>query len=65
VERLCIAAVGLFFMNRFWAALFLAYVIFCVAACFFPQTCFLGPVIHRGRREKIKSLCLLTTVRSG
>jgi peptidoglycan/xylan/chitin deacetylase (PgdA/CDA1 family) len=48
-----IAAVGLFFIEPLLAAaLLLAYVLFCVAACFFPQTCFLGPVIHRGRRGK-------------
>ncbi|MEE9936409.1 MAG: polysaccharide deacetylase family protein [Deltaproteobacteria bacterium] len=48
-----IAAVGLFFIEPLLAAaLLLAYVLFCVAACFFPQTRFLGPVIHRGRRGK-------------
>ncbi|MDD4241919.1 MAG: polysaccharide deacetylase family protein [Smithellaceae bacterium] len=45
-----IAAFGLFFFEPLLAAAWLlAYVVLCVAACFFPQTNFLGPVISRGR----------------
>ncbi len=45
-----IAAVAVFFIHPlFSAALLSLYVGFCVASCFFPQTNFLGPVIHRGR----------------
>ena len=46
---LLIAAAGAFFIQPFLSlALLLFYIVLCVGACFYPQTNFLGPVIHRG-----------------
>ncbi len=50
-----IAAGAAFFIHPGLAVgLLLLYVILCVAACFFPQTNFLGPVISRGRTRENK-----------
>lgn len=44
-------AAGVVYFIHPWlsAAILLFYIVLCVAACFFPQTNFLGPVIHRGK----------------
>lgn len=48
-----IAAFAVFFIHPLLSATVLSlYVGVCVASCFFPQTNFLGPVIHRGRTGK-------------
>jgi peptidoglycan/xylan/chitin deacetylase (PgdA/CDA1 family) len=50
---LLIAAFAAFFIHPLLAvALLLFYIVLCVAACFFPQTNFLGPVISRGHTGK-------------
>jgi peptidoglycan-N-acetylglucosamine deacetylase len=46
------AAVSFFVNPQLTIALALFYIIFCVAASFFPQTNFLGPVISRGNTGK-------------
>ncbi len=48
-----IAAVAVFFVHPFLTAvLLLSYIGLCVAACFFPQINFLGPVVSRGNTGK-------------
>ena len=42
----------LIFYPRASAALLLLYITLCIAACFFPETGFLGPVISRGRTSQ-------------
>lgn len=50
-----VVAAGVFFIAPVAAAaLLFAYVVLCVAACFFPGTDFLGPVINRGRTKENK-----------
>lgn len=50
---LLIAAFAAFFIHPLLAVAFLLfYIILCVAACFFPRTNFLGPVISRGHTGK-------------
>ena len=50
---LLMAAAGASFIHPLPAiALLLSYVVLCVAACFFPQMNFLGPVISRGQTGK-------------
>jgi peptidoglycan/xylan/chitin deacetylase (PgdA/CDA1 family) len=49
-----LVAGAVFFFIHPWltTVLLLAYIALCVASCFFPQTNFLGPVIHRGSTGK-------------
>ncbi len=50
---LLITAFAAFFIHPLLAVAFLLlYIVLCVAACFFPQTNFLGPVISRGHTGK-------------
>lgn len=49
VILLLAAAVAFFIHSLPVIALLLSYIVLCVAACFFPQMNFLGPVISRGR----------------
>lgn len=50
---LLITAFAAFFIHPLLAVAFLLfYIVTCVAACFFPQTNFLGPVISRGHTGK-------------
>ena len=47
---LLVAAAGVFFISPWISAVILLfYIVLCVAACFVPETNFLGPVISRGR----------------
>ncbi len=46
------ASLAVYFVHPLFAiALLMSYIVLCVAACFFPQTGFLGQVISRGRTD--------------